>query len=282
MAAVAHPDGTGGDVTVVIPQWGLEQHLHADSSTGGVGQMLTTLLKELDLTNESLTIDVEPRVPRAMGLGGSAALAVAIIRALDQAYTLKLSDERVNELAFECEKSAHGTPSGIDNTVATFGQPLWYQRGPEAREAPGTGAASWEQFTPASGLELVIGITGRESLTAAMVGQVRKSWEARPAALNAIFDQISDLTYAARDALEQGDWAALGTSMNLCHGLLNALQLSTPELEELVYVGAKLTGGGGGGSMIALCPGTTDAVAEAMERSGYAALKLDAETFAQC
>ena len=139
MAAVAHPDGTGGDVTVVIPQWGLEQHLHADSSTGGVGQMLTTLLKELDLTNESLTIDVEPRVPRAMGLGGSAALAVAIIRALDQAYTLKLSDERVNELAFECEKSAHGTPSGIDNTVATFGQPLWYQRGPEAREAPGTG-----------------------------------------------------------------------------------------------------------------------------------------------
>lgn len=287
MAAVARPEGTGGNVTVVIPQWGLEQHLHAESSTGGVGQMLTTLLKELDLTNESLTIDVEPRVPRAMGLGGSAALAVAIIRALDQAYTLKLSDERINELAFECEKSAHGTPSGIDNTVATFGEPLWYQRGPEARDAPGTGSASWEQFAPASGLELVIGITGKESLTAAMVGQVRKSWESRPAALNAIFDQISDLTFAARDALEQGDWPALGTSMNLCHGLLNALQLSNPELEELVYVarqagalGAKLTGGGGGGSMIALCPGTSDAVTEAMERSGYTALKLGPDAFA--
>ena len=281
MAAVAKPTGTGGEATVVIPQWGLEQHVQADQQSGGVGQMLVTLLQELALTDASMTIEVEPRVPRAMGLGGSAALAVAIIRALDSAYALKLTDERINELAFECEKAAHGTPSGIDNTVATFGTGLWYQRGEQARSQPGSGDASWETFQPAGGLELVIGITGKESLTAAMVGQVRNAWESRPPALNAIFDQIGELTHNARDALTGGDWQSLGTSMNLCHGLLNALQLSTPELEELVYLarnagalGAKLTGGGGGGSMVALCPGSSVAVTQAFEQAGYQALPI--------
>lgn len=281
MEALVRRRGSGGDVTVVISAWGLEQHLRADTPTGGVGSMLSMLLQQLELTDASLTIEIEPHVPRAMGLGGSAALAVAIIRALDKAYALNLSEEQVNALAFECEKAAHGTPSGIDNTVATYGQPLWYQRGDATTVEPGTGAANWNVIAPAAGMELVIGITGKESLTAAMVGQVRSAWEARPQQLNPVFDQIGDLTATARVAMETGDWASLGANMNLCHGLLNALQLSTPELEQLVYLargagalGAKLTGGGGGGSMIALCPDRTEAVIAAMERAGYAALAL--------
>ena len=63
-----------------------------------------------------------------MGLGGSSALAVAILRALDHSYGLGLDNERINALAFECEKAAHGTPSGVDNTVATYGAPLRYRR----------------------------------------------------------------------------------------------------------------------------------------------------------
>ena len=97
----------------------------------------------------------------------------------------------------------------------------------------------------------------------------------------AIFDQIAALTRAGVDALRDGQFQELGELMNLCHGYLNALQLSTPELEELVHIareqgalGAKLTGGGGGGSMIALCPDSQDAVAAAMERAGYRSLKV--------
>jgi hydroxymethylglutaryl-CoA reductase len=86
-----------------------------------------------------MLIEVFPHVPRAMGLGGSSALAVAILRALDHSYGLGLDNERINALAFECEKAAHGTPSGVDNTVATYGAPLRYRRdesGPKFETLP--------------------------------------------------------------------------------------------------------------------------------------------------
>ena len=70
-----------------------------------------------------MSIEVFPNVPRAMGLGGSAALAVSVIRALDRHFALGLDDGSVNDFAFDCERAAHGTPSGVDNTVATFGTP---------------------------------------------------------------------------------------------------------------------------------------------------------------
>ena len=125
----------------------------------------------------------------------------------------------------------------------------------------------------------MIGITGRESLTANTVARVRQAWENHRRRYDALFDQIAVLTDAATDALREGQFEELGELMNLCQGYLNALQLSTPELEELVHVarehgalGAKLTGGGGGGSIVALCPDTREAVAAAMERAGYRSL----------
>ena len=125
----------------------------------------------------------------------------------------------------------------------------------------------------------MIGISGEESLTANNVALVRAAWERQPARYETLFDQIDELALAGVDALTDGDLAALGELMNLNHGLLNALQLSTPELEDMVHiapragaVGAKLTGGGGGGSMIALCPTDAAAVAAAIETAGYQTL----------
>ena len=130
-------------------------------------------------------------------------------------------------------------------------------------------------------IQLVVGITGKESLTANTVARVRRAWQNYQSRYDGIFDQIAALTGAGIDALRDGHFQELGELMNLCHGYLNALQLSTPELEELVHIarsngalGAKLTGGGGGGSMIALCPDTQDQVASAMEAAGYRTLKV--------
>jgi len=127
----------------------------------------------------------------------------------------------------------------------------------------------------------VIGITGRESLTANTVARVRHAWETHQSRYDGIFDQIAALTRSGVDALRDGHFRELGELMNLCHGYLNALQLSTPELEELVHIartngalGAKLTGGGGGGSMIALCPDAQEEVAAAMEAAGYKTLTV--------
>ncbi len=261
-------------VNLIIPRWGLEQRVRFDA-TGGLSGILATVLKEIELAEQAMTIEVIPHVPRAMGLGGSSALAVAIIRALDHAYGLGLGDGRVNELAFECEKAVHGTPSGIDNTVSTYSAPLLYQR--DADDAP-----KFSEVTIGSSMHLVVGITGKESLTANTVAQVRNSWQTYRARYEGIFDQIAALTLAGRDALASANWQELGELMNLCQGYLNALQLSTPELEELIHIarqngalGAKLTGGGGGGSMIALCPDSHQAVAKAMETAGYRSMVVE-------
>ena len=266
----------GGDgVNLVIPRWGLEQKVRPVPGQSRSG-LLHSLLERLGLAAQAMTIEVIPHGPRAMGLGGSAALAVAVIRALDRGFSLHLDDAAINALAFECEKVAHGTPSGIDNTIATYGGPLLYQR---SVKTPAAG--TFQEIRLSEPVPLVIGITGRESLTANTVARVRRAWETHQARYDAIFDQIGALTRAGADALRDGHFRELGELMNLCHGYLNALQLSTPELEELVHVarehgalGAKLTGGGGGGSMVALCPDTQDQVAQAMERVGYSALKV--------
>ncbi len=270
----------GNGIDLIIPRWGLEQKVKPGSGQGLSG-ILHYILEQLELDKENMTIEVIPHVPRAMGLGGSSALAVAIIRAVDEAFSLSLSNERINRLAYECEKAAHGTPSGIDNTIATYGTPLLYQRNATQDSEAGGADARFDSISLAEPLPLVIGITGRESLTANTVARVRYAWESYQDRYDGIFDQIAALTRAGVEALKDGHFRELGELMNLCHGYLNALQLSTPELEELVHIarangalGAKLTGGGGGGSMIALCPDTQDQVAAAMEAAGYKTLQV--------
>ena len=261
----------GEGVQLVIPRWGLEQKLKP-GSTQGINGTLNTVLDSLAIADQPMTIEVMPHVPRAMGLGGSSALAVAVIRALDRGYSLGLDDAAVNRLAFQCEQAAHGTPSGIDNTVATYGMPLLF----ENAKRP-----AFRELKLPEPLPLVIGITGRESLTATTVAQVRIAWQGQKARFEAIFEQMGQLTRAAADALADARFQELGQLMNLCQGYLNALQVSTPELEELIHLsrangalGAKLTGGGGGGSMIALCPDAQKQVADVIQAAGYKALQV--------
>jgi hydroxymethylglutaryl-CoA reductase len=260
-------------ITLIIPRWGMEQRLHPKvSRPGSFMQSLAMILRRLDLEDRALRLSVYPSVPRAMGLGGSAALAVAVIRALDRHCGLNLGDAKICELAYECEKIAHCTPSGIDNTVATYGSALLYQRG----DPPLVRSLEIKQPLP-----LVIGLSGTESLTAKMVARVRRAWDNNRPLYERIFDQIDALTMQALDALESHDLAQLGELMNICQGQLNALQVSSWEIEELVQiardngaVGAKLTGGGGGGSIIALCPDDSPRVVEAMRSAGYQAMEV--------
>jgi hydroxymethylglutaryl-CoA reductase len=267
--AMVRREGQG--INIVIPRWGLEQPVHAN--TQGLSGILAKILSDLDLAAENMTIEVFPHIPRAMGLGGSSALAVAILRALDAQFDLGLDNHQINRLAYECEKAAHGTPSGVDNTVATYGMPLLYQK---QNEQP-----LFRDLKLSEPLELVVGITGKESLTADTVAKVRAAWQQHPQRYDGIFDQIGYLTEAAEQALIQAKLSDLGDLMNLCHGYLNALQLSTPELEELIHIarthgalGAKLTGGGGGGSMIALCQDNQQQIQQAMTAAGYETLSV--------
>ncbi|MDJ0928813.1 MAG: hydroxymethylglutaryl-CoA reductase, degradative [Gammaproteobacteria bacterium] len=266
-------DGDSG-VKLLIPRWGIEYQLaKPPEQRRSFEQAAGAILDQLGLADRNICIEVFPDVPRGMGLGGSAALAVAIIRALDLHFNLGLTDAEVNELAFLSEQIAHGEPSGIDNTLATYGQPLLFRKGNPPLVEP---------LLLPKPLTLIVGMTHKEGLTAKTVAGVRAARERNPKLYDKIFDDIDGLVRQSIPIVQDGNVAALGELMNICQGLLNALQVSTPELERLIgiarragAVGAKLTGGGGGGAMIALCNGNADDVQSAIERHGFRALRLN-------
>ena len=276
LAIQAHVQRGGNGVQLIIPRWGVEQRLHRNAEKQhSFEKSLAMIFRTLGLERESMRVEIFPNVPRAMGLGGSAAIAVATIRALDRCFELGLDDERVNALAFECEKIAHGTPSGIDNTLSVYGQTMLFRAG----ESPKREIIEFEKP-----VQLVVGISGIESLTAATVARVRKAREAYPELYDKIFDQIDSLVLEGVDALRENRLETLGELMNVCQGLLNAMQVSSWELEEMIQIarrsgalGAKLTGGGGGGSIIALCPpepGGAKQIETGLREAGYQAMQV--------
>jgi hydroxymethylglutaryl-CoA reductase len=258
-------------VELIIPRWGVEYQLAKPAEQRrSFEKAAGRILDELGLANRGMRIEVFPDVPRGMGLGGSAALAVAIVRALDRHFKLGLDDTEVNRLAYLSEQIAHGQPSGIDNTMATYREPLVYRKdGPLV-----------ELLNIPEPMHFVVGMTHTQGLTAKTVGNVRAGRERLPRVYDKIFDDIDSLALQAVSAIQEKRLGDLGELMNINQGLLNALQVSTPELERLIDIardagalGAKLTGGGGGGAMLALCEHKDSAgqIKEALERNGYEA-----------
>lgn len=261
-------------VHLIIPRWGVEERIQKNSDHKySIFKSLDLILNELNLHDENMQIEVFPHVPRAMGLGGSASLAVAIIRALISYYNITMDNEQINRLAYESEKIVHGSASGIDNTLATYGKFLLFRKG----EPPFMQAIEIEKP-----IRLVIGLTWVESLTAKMVAKVRSAWERNKRLYNHIFRETDILVRQGVEAIKRHDLEQVGELMNINQGLLNALQVSSHELEELVDIarsngalGAKLTGGGGGGAIIALCPENAEKVATAIKNAGYRAFITD-------
>ncbi len=263
-------DNSNG-VHLLIPRWGVEEKIQRGADHKySIYKSLDLILEKLNLQDRGMKIEVVPHIPRAMGLGGSAALAVAIVRALDDQYDLKLSAEEINKLAYESEILAHGNASGIDNTLATYGKFILFKKG----EPP-----FMQELKIKKSIPIVIGISGIESLTARMVSGVHQRWENNKKLYNRIFKEIDDLSLQAVEAIEDYKLEQLGELMNINQGLLNALQVSSQELEVLIDVarrngaiGAKLTGAGGGGAIVAICPENAEKVAHAIRKSGYKAL----------
>ena len=269
-AVTASVQECGHETTVVFHDAGDGEGSSASLMPAAL-QMVDLIALELGLEGRHFAIELLSRIPRAAGLGSSAAVAVALVRAFSRVFDLGLSDETVNSLAFDCEKIAHGDPSGIDNTVATYGRPVMYRK---------NAVSPAELLNLAAFPPLVIAVSGLRSGTKEQVAAVRERRATMTDRYEAIFDEIDRITVTGSAALARQDYAELGLLMNLCHGLLNAIGVSTPELERMVDIarshgalGAKLTGGGGGGSIVALCPASQDRVAQALKDAGYRTLQ---------
>jgi len=234
--------------------------------------ILQLVRTELALDGEQFGVDVRCKLPVGMGLGSSAAVAVAIIRAINTVHGLGLDDARVNSLALSCEKLAHGTPSGIDNTIATFAVPMLFNNAHGLR---------FDVLQLSEPPPMVVAFSGQPGMTQVQVGAVRARREKQAKHYAAIFDAMDELSVAGAAALQRADYAELGALMNICHGLLNAIEVSTPEIEHLVDIarsagaaGAKLTGAGGGGAVLILCPGVENKVSEVLTAAGIRSLPL--------
>ncbi len=268
-ASVAAIDGQS---ELIIPEWGLRIGVDHSSRDGAVAA-LNLILEKMNLADAGFTVTVSSILPRGMGLGSSAAIAIAIIRALARHQRLDLTDHDVNAIAFECEKLAHGTPSGIDNSVCCYGKPMLFRN---------TESLSLKEVQTEARLPIVIGFSGAPGSTLEQVAGVRRRRDRNQQRYDAIFDQIDALSIDGAHALANRQYGELGTMMNVCHGLLNALQVSTPDLENMVDIarragatGAKLTGAGGGGSIVALCPGVEEPVRTALHSAGYNTLQMN-------
>ena len=230
-------------------------------------KFVDTLLRELGIDDRKWRIRIDSLLPLGKGLGSSAAIAVAVARAFNAKCSLGLDDLRINEIAFASEKLAHGTPSGIDNTLATYAKPMLFRN---------RGTLEFDELRPGDTPPLVVAWGDETGRTSEQVTGVRQRRERAVEHFDAVFDEMDALSRDGARHLEAADWIALGGLMNICHGLLNAIGVSTPGLESMVSIaringalGAKLTGAGGGGSVIALCPGHVDDVRQALQDAGF-------------
>jgi mevalonate kinase len=213
-----------------------------------------------------LDIEISSEFPPASGLGSSAAVSIATTLAIHEAMGDKISHDALAKLGHKVEFEVQGAASPTDTAIATFGGILFIE--PDREE--------YERID--AQVPLVIGCTGIERSTKALVDDVRELKEKSPEIVDLIMESIDKITREAKKRFENK--TGIGELMDINHGLLMALGVSNLNLDRLVYTargagaaGAKLTGAGGGGCMIAYAPDKGVEITEAIENCGVASFE---------
>ncbi|MBI3173287.1 MAG: mevalonate kinase [Chloroflexi bacterium] len=253
-------------IWIHAPNVDLDVELNALPSDHPLAAVIHNLLFSLGISPfPPLDITINSTIPVASGLGSGAAVSVALVRALSSALGHPLTDEQVNAFAYEIERLHHGTPSGIDNTVITYAKPVYFIKGHPI-----------ETLKVSRPFTLVIGDTGIPAPTKQSVGDVRRLWTKNNLRMEQVFDEVAQISLMARRIIESGQPEMLGDLMNQNHAFLQEMTVSSPELDALVRaarkagaLGAKMSGGGRGGNMIALVtPETAEPVSMSLLASG--------------
>jgi len=229
---------------------------------------IRALIKHIMTDNrisKGFRLRIASKIPIAVGLGSSASVLVACAAAILRLTTKKIDKNLVIKYASKAEEVAHARPSGIDPTIATHGGVLIYRRG-----------EGFIRLSLPINFRLVIGVTSIARSTGEMVEKVRNLKSRYPSVFEPLYHAAGHLAIEAARAIESGNLTALGELMNINHGMLSSIGVSNFELEKLVYAarsagafGAKITGAGGGGSIIALVDEKrTRQVATAIRRAG--------------
>jgi mevalonate kinase len=265
-AEVEISNSSRAGIWLEAPDINLQSELNTLPSDHPIGSVIHNFLFLARITPfPNLEIKISSTIPVASGLGSGAAVTVALTRALATHLNHSMIDEEVNAFAYEIEKLYHGTPSGIDNTVVTYARPVYFVKG-----------QLMEMFKVGRSFTIVIADTGISAPTKEAVGDVRRLWMNHRSRWESVFDKIGEISFTARRAIEAGKYELLGELMNENHTLLQKITVSSAELDQLVEAarragarGAKLSGGGRGGNMIALVePDFAEVVSISLKEAG--------------
>lgn len=220
----------------------------APEKMSGIVACIHETLSDLGEKPEGLHIRLSSTIPVGRGLGSSAAVAIAIVKSLFNHHGQKLTQKKLMKLVHIGETHAHGNPSGLDMAAASSDLPIWFQRE--------------EEPTPlriGSPFYLVVADTGRIGDTRMAVESIKGKYQSNPIATQQAIDLLGEITYMAKDALLNGELELLGSCLNAAQQELFKLGVSDEGIDNLVRVareeealGAKLTGGGRGGCIIAV------------------------------
>jgi len=213
-------------------------------------QLIEKLLSLLRISDNKFSISIISELISSAGMGYSASLCVATARALSDYFKLNLCDEKINELAFEGEKIFHGNPSGVDNTVSTFGKSILFKK---------DDFVVIQNLKIKKSLNIVVVFSGETGNTKTAVEKVNKFKELNDKSWSDLFVEECEIVTQAKMVFELGDLEKIGLLMNCNHELLQKIGVSTQKLDILVNIalqnralGAKITGSGLGGCIIVL------------------------------
>ncbi len=246
--------------------------LTLETDYGRVVKAVSYIKKAIELTSNYIDsykgahITVRSTMPVGAGLGTSAAVAVATIKAYSLALGYELDNKEIAKIGYMTEKEVQGSASPMDTSIATHGGLLLIN--PKSEEIV-------SRLNIKIDLPLVIGYVVREGLTAQLVAYVKEMKNRMPFIIDPIIKTIGDIVRKAENAFYKNDLNEIGCLMNINHGLLDALGVSTKKLNDMVYaarsagaLGSKLTGAGGGGCIIALAPNKITEVSTAIKIVG--------------
>ncbi len=206
-------------------------------------------LDSLGRKRKGVSVEIECQIPIGAGLGSSAATAVAIIAATSRAYGATMDKSRICQIAFGPESYLHGSPSGVDHATSTYGGLIQFSKPDKVTKVRVKRMPS-----------LLVCDTNVHRSTKGLVRSVVKGAKADSEAYRSRVGEVSEISKAVLRALRRSDDVELGELMNRNHELLVEIGVSHPMLDKLVMaarkagaLGAKMTGAGGGGCMIALC-----------------------------
>jgi mevalonate kinase len=270
---------------VRVKEWGLEAH------TESSGSFADALRKALELVPGKGDVDItmQTRLPLGAGVGSSAAFSVALAKAIASARDERLLPVTVRKIAHEIEHIFHGSPSGIDDMVATFGGIVLFSKSGIKDLDIRVGWVEIERcgYLLSLGIpSLVVGFSGKTHSTREMVEKVRKGFLASKESTERLFMKTKEALEEGIKALRQKELKKFGQALSKNHEALKELGVSTKESEEMLEIakkahaiGGKISGAGGGGAVVVLAPGFEQECLNAWREAGYSGFVLPSSDF---